>query len=213
MKKILSILAFMLMASMTNAPMAPSCPDENHPHAIDLGLPSGTKWACCNIGASHPEESGDFYAWGETTNKNDFSWATYIHCDGSYDTCHDLGADIAGMSYDVAHEKWGDKWQMPSSEQINELIKNCTSKWKTLNSLKGRYYTGPNGNTIFLPAAGYRWGGNLYRINGNGYYWSSSQGPSQSDYAYLLNVSSKSSLLDEYYRYYGHVIRPVWCGE
>ena len=76
------------------------------------------------------------------------------------------------MSYDVAHEKWGDKWQMPSSEQINELIKNCTSKWKTLNSLKGRYYTGPNGNTIFLPAAGYRWGwgGNLYRINGNGYY-------------------------------------------
>ena len=100
------------------------------------------------------------------------------------------------MSYDVAHEKWGDKWQMPSSEQINELINNCTSKWKTLNSLKGRYYTGPNGNTIFLPAAGYRWGGNLYRINGNGYYWSSSQGPSQSDYAYLLNVSSKSSLLD-----------------
>lgn len=85
MKKILSILAFMLMASMTNAPMAPSCPDENHPHAIDLGLPSGTKWACCNIGASHPEESGGFYAWGETTNKNDFLWATYIHCDGSYD--------------------------------------------------------------------------------------------------------------------------------
>ena len=117
------------------------------------------------------------------------------------------------MSYDVAHEKWGDKWQMPSSEQINELIKNCTSKWKTLNSLKGRYYTGPNGNTIFLPAAGYRWGGNLYRINGNGYYWSSSQGPSQSDYAYLLNVSSKSSLLDEYYRYYGHMIRSVWCEE
>jgi hypothetical protein len=128
MKKILSILAFMLMAYMAYAQIVLSCPDENHPHSIDLGLPSGTKWACCNIGASNPEESGGFYAWGETTNKNDFSWATYIHCDGSYDTCHDLGADIAGMSYDVAHEKWGDKWQMPSSEQINELIKNCTSK-------------------------------------------------------------------------------------
>ena len=70
MKKILSILAFMLMAYMANAQIAPSCPDENHPHAIDLGLPSGTKWACFNIGASHPEESGDFYAWGETTNKS-----------------------------------------------------------------------------------------------------------------------------------------------
>ena len=96
----------------------------------------------------------------------------------------------------------------------DKYVKHLTCwKWKTLNSLKGRYYTGPNGNTIFLPAAGYRWGGNLYRINGNGYYWSSSQGPSQSDYAYLLNVSSKSSLLDEYYRYNGHMIRPVWCGE
>lgn len=78
------------------------CPDDNHPHLIDLGLPSGTKWACCNVGANMPERPGGFYAWGETEEKEVYDWSTYIHCDGSMETCHDLGENIAGTQYDVA---------------------------------------------------------------------------------------------------------------
>lgn len=137
----------------------PSCPDENHPHIIDLGLPSGTKWSCCNIDASKPEDFGGYYAWGETAEKSDYSWSTYTHSDGTEETCHDLGSSICGTKYDVAHYKWGDNWYMPSYEQVDELFRNMTSfSLTSMNGVRGAYFTFPNGSSIFLPCGGWKEG-------------------------------------------------------
>lgn len=98
-----------------------SCPDDHHPHLIDLGLLSGTKWAYCNVGSILQEEYGGHYAWGEKRDKNVYSWSTYTHCDGTEGTCRDIGNDIAGTSYDVANVRWGSDWRMPSKKQLQEL--------------------------------------------------------------------------------------------
>ena len=156
------------------------CPDDHHPHMIDLGLPSGVLWSCCNVGASTPEGYGGYYAWGETEEKEVYNWSTYTHCDGIDDTCHDIGDDIAGTEYDVAHVKWGGSWTMPSKDQIQELIDNCTSTWITQQGINGALFTGPNGATLFLPAAG-RHIKNLEDVGTDGYYWSSSCAPSEDD--------------------------------
>ena len=140
-----------------DGPKLPSykqCPDGNHPHLIDLGLPSGTKWACCNVDAKKPEEYGGYYAWGETTTKNEYSWDTYKFCNGSANTCHDLGSNICGTQYDVAHVKWGGSWQLPTLDQLMELVDNCRSEWTTVNGVIGRSFIGFNGASIFLPAGG-----------------------------------------------------------
>ena len=158
--------------------------------AIDLGLPSGTKWASWNIGASSPEEYGGYYAWGETEEKEYYDWSTYIHCDGSSENCHNIGDDIAGTKYDVAHVKWGFLWRMPSSEQIEELFMNCKSSFTTQNGVNGQLLTGPNGATIFLPAAGGRWLGGLNYAGSLGYYWSSTRKPNSVSNAYDLSFQS-----------------------
>lgn len=92
--------------------------------AVDLGLPSGTRWANVNIGASSPEEYGDYYAWGETEEKSDYSKNTYLYWNEQYNTGDDIGEDISGTQYDVAHVKWGGIWKMPTLAQIKELIEN-----------------------------------------------------------------------------------------
>lgn len=118
-----------------------SCPDSNHPHWIDLGLPSGTQWRCCNEGASAPEAYGGYYTFGQVASA-------------------------------------------PTLAQIKELIFNCSNEWTTQNGVKGRKFTGPNGGTIFLPAAGYRWSGEFYNVGSDGGYWSST--PIDEDYAYIM---------------------------
>ena len=142
-----------------------TCPDDHHPHLIDLGLPSGTKWACCNLDDNptklSPTNYGGYYAWGEVKEKTCYDWSTYVHCEGSYDTCHDLGSDIAGTQYDVAHYQWDGSWMMPSLDQIKELMDNCSFEWMTLNGVNGRRFTGNNGGMIFLPATGSRHGDDL----------------------------------------------------
>ena len=184
-----------------------SCPDGNHPHMIDLGLPSGTKWACCNVGANKPEEYGDYFAWGETKPKDVYDWSTYIHCDGSYDTCHDLGSDIAGKKdYDAATANWGLAWKMPAKEQYKELIDNCTSEWTQQNGIYGRKFIGPNGATIFLPAAG---GVSSY-VGSRGYYRSST--PYGENYAYELYFNSGDARWSNNLRYSGLSVRPVYTG-
>lgn len=182
--------------------------DEGH-EAIDLGLPSGTMWASCNVGATKPEEYGGHYAWGETVEKDYYDWSNYIHCDGDRDTCHDLGSDISGTQYDVAHVKWGDNWCMPTLDDIKELCDHCTSEWTTLNGVNGRKFTGPNGNSIFLPAAGYRSGGYLDWDGSYGYYWSSTQDPGSSEYAYDLVFSLGNSSWNYDCRGGGQSVRPV----
>ena len=165
-------------------------PDKHIAEAIDLGLPSGTKWASWNIGAAAPEEYGNNYAWGETEEKDVYSWSTYTHCDGSRKTCHHIGDDIAGTEFDVAHVKWGGSWRMPSLDQYKELIEKCTRKWTTQNGVKGTLVTGPNGNAIFLPAAGHCWDGYLSDVGEYGSYWSSSLNFYYEDYAYYLRFDS-----------------------
>lgn len=188
-----------------------SCPDHNHPHMIDLGLPSGTLWACCNVGASAPEEYGNYYAWGETQPKSVYDWDTYQFYNSNTGYVN-IGSDIAGTSYDAATANWGAPWRMPSSAHIKELLNNTTSTWTYENGVRGWKFTGSNGGTVFLPAAGRRWVSGLYFAGSYGYCWSSTLDESdESDpgYAYYLYFSPGDAYWHRYYRLYGLSVRPV----
>ena len=198
--------------------MVHMCPDGHHPHLIDLGLPSGTKWACCNVGADKPEAYGGYYAWGETEEKKVYNEVTYQHStgedtdgDGWYDKNvqhQDLG-NISGTEYDVAHVKWGGNWCMPTLGNITELLDNCTSEWATLKNVKGIMFTSKtNGSSIFLPAAGYRWSGALAGAGSYGYYLSTILVPDVSECG-CLYFDSGNADWNPYYRGYGRSVRPV----
>ena len=129
--------------------------------AVDLGL--SVKWASHNVGATKPEEYGGYYAWGETEEKEEYSVHTYKYYKGDLDSddyndedeYEDLGDNISSTKYDVAHVKWGNGWRMPTRVEMKELISKCVWKKITINGVIGRLVTGPNGNSIFLPASGY----------------------------------------------------------
>ena len=126
------------------------------------------------------------------------------------ETYHDIGSDIAGTQYyDVAHVKWGESWCMPSLEQIKELFNHSTSECTNLNSVNGHKFTGNNGGCIFLPAAGYRWNGNLDRVGYGGYYWSSTKSLSDSYFAYYLYFVLGNTSWNNNCRIYGFSVRPV----
>ena len=131
----------------------PLCPDDNHPHAIDLGLPSGIKWACCNIGTRVPCGSGGYYCWGEISTKSSYEFDNYVYRipTTSFD-CVFLGWDIAGTQYDAATANWRAPWKMPSREQFVELFHNTSMSWVTHNGVDGIQLTAKNGQAIFLPA-------------------------------------------------------------
>ena len=189
-----------------------TCPDDHHPHLINLGLPSGTKWACCNVDTDYPENQkpenyGGYYASGETETKTLYYAQSYQHYNGGFQI---LGSDIAGTEYDVAHVKWGGSWVIPSKEQQEELVENCTYEWTTMNGVKGGKFTSKiNGCTIFLPAAGLRKVNGLYVVGSYGYYWSSTQNPLNSARAFSFIFSSNSAYLDVVDRFNGHTVRPV----
>ena len=197
----------------------PVIPNLTPGEAVDLGLPSGIKWASCNVGASSPEEYGGYYAWGEIEEKEDYSWATYKWCNGSsstmtkYCTSSSYGTvdnkTVLDLEDDVAHVKWGGKWRMPTYEEQQELISNCTWTWTSLNNVNGYQVTGPNGNSIFLPAAGYRYGTEVYNRGSNGYYWSGSLSSYSSYSAYGLYFYSGYYDWNDYYRCSGRSVRPV----
>ena len=131
--------------------------------AIDLGLPSGTKWASWNLGASSPEECGGRYAWGETEEKLVYSNETYLNYDRSTGKYRNIGNDIFGTAYDAAHVKWGGLWHMPSQAEVEELLTFCTYEWTTFKGVKGGKFTGRNGNSIFLPInSSLEWNNNVY---------------------------------------------------
>lgn len=184
-----------------------TCPDDHHPHMIDLGLPSGTKWACCNVGASKPEDYGNYYAWGETQTKEVYTHDSYQHYqDGNY---VDIGSDIAGTGYDAATANWGAPWRMPSEDQIEELVDNTTSTWTTQNGVNGMKFIGSNGGTVFFPAAGYR-SDTLLRYQGtDGYCWSATVYLSYSNNARRLYFNSGGVSTNIGYRRCGQSVRPV----
>ena len=181
-----------------------TCPDDNHPHAIDLGLPSGTLWACCNVGASKPEDCGGYYAWGEVETKDNYSWDNYVHCDGTMETVHDIGADIAGTEYDVAHVKWGGDWCMPTKEQCKELIDNTTQIEVVKKSdLFEEFKSKTNGATIIL----WKY---IQKNYHTGNYWTSSLNKESSFYAwYLYTDDYPGPGLAYQSRYYNFYVRPV----
>lgn len=183
-----------------------SCPDSHHPHLIDLGLSSGTKWACCNVGAQNPEDYGGYFAWGETTEKSSYTERNYLDGKG---TSYDIGKDIAGTQYDAATANWGSPWVMPNKEQMEELKNNCTSEWTTENGVNGRRFTGTNGASIFLPAAGGRYE-DIVNAGSYGSYWSSTLYESDTDDAWDLYFRSGSvNAKDNYWRHRGLSVRPV----
>ena len=189
---ILTLISFVIHAQ--------SCPDDNHPHAIDLGLPSGTKWACCNVGADAPMQYGEYFSWGETAQKEEYTFETYSFChsdNGDWSNVSSLdwdflGEDIGGTQYDAAYVKWGEDWRMPSLNHIKELIEYCEYEPMPADSeIKGLVFTGPNNQSIFLPAGYWVYLGklkNVFNTRKNillGYYWTSSQ---NMDYDYFYNV-------------------------
>jgi len=183
-----------------------TCPDDHHPHAIDLGLPSGTKWCCCNVGASTPEGYGGYYAWGETSEKSYYSEGTYAYYNSNTGFVN-IGSDIAGTSYDAATVNMGAPWRMPSRNQQDELRNNCSLQWTTQNGVKGILVTGRNGGQIFLPAAGDRWYDELHGEGNFGIFWSSSFYPKDDGAYSLLFVGDWS--WDYGYRSSGQSVRAV----
>lgn len=175
--------------------------------AIDLGLPSGTYWASCNVGATKPEEYGDYFAWGETKPKEFYSWGNY-----EFDNDYLLYSTELPLQYDTdaAIKNWGYDWQMPDLDQIKELIENCNWEWTQLNGVCGSKVTGPNGNSIFLPAAGWHNESSLYHAGFRGGYWTRSVNSITPDNAYSLYFYSNGVDYDEYgYRCRGQSVRPV----
>lgn len=148
---------------------------------VDLGL--SVLWASWNVGATAPEEDGFYYAWGEVEPKSFYDWNTYSLCKGKINTCEDID-EISGTEYDVAHVKWGGKWRMPTRAEVKELCNRCNTKWTVKNGRLGvelvRKINGEQ-KSIFLPASGYRYRGDLCNLGDGkgalkfGGYWSGTQ--------------------------------------
>ena len=169
---------------------------------VDLGL--SVKWGTCNIGATSPEEYGDYFAWGETRPK-----ATYTE-----ENCKTYGKNIGGIAgnaaYDAATAHWGGSWRMPTYDEFNELINNCTWQWTTQGGKNGYKVTSKiNGNSIFLPAARYRDESSLGIGGSKGLYWSSTPYVSDTRNAYSFDFFSGNRFLNWNNRLYGHSVRPV----
>jgi len=212
---------YLLTGSWGDEPVTP--PDDHE--WVDLGLPSGTLWATCNVGASAPEDYGDYFAWGETAPKDNYGWNTYkwayydsngdwrltkycTRSDYGYNGFTDNKTELDPED-DAAYVNWGPSWRMPTTEQQRELDEKCSFVWTTQNGVKGRLFTGPNGNTFFLPAAGYRWNESLDFAGSWGYYWSRTLDPDDSYSAHDLRFYSGRVIRYHYYRRYGFTVRAV----
>ena len=213
-----SLIDYLLSGSWPDDPVTP--PDLHE--WVDLGLPSGTLWATCNVGATAPEELGSYFAWGETATKDFYDWSTYKWCNGSYNTLtkYCTNSDYGNDGFvdnkteldpedDAAYVNWGPQWRMPSMEQLHELYENCSSVWTTMNGVNGSLFTGPNGNTIFLPAAGHRWDGSLYDAGSDGFYWSCSLGYTTPDLAFTRFFGLGYAGWGCIARYCGYSVRAV----
>lgn len=171
---------------------------------VDLGLPSGLKWATCNVGASCPEEYGNYYAWGETSTKSDYDWDNCISMDQSWS---DIGGD---SNRDAARANWGGSWRLPTKAEFQELIDNCDWTWTTRNGHIGYKVTSKKNNqSIFLPAAGCRDGDTLRNDGERGYYWSSTPYEGYYGYVCYLHFQEGYRSVNEIPSYGGLSVRPV----
>ena len=190
---------------------------------VDLGLPSGTKWATMNVGANSPSDYGSYFAWGETSPKNCYIWETL-----KYRTSGDNFLNITFSKYvtdskygnvddkmeldsddDVASQNWGAGWYMPTKVQQDELLDKCKWAWTTMGGHNGYEIVGPNGNSIFMPAAGYCDVSKLIYAGTYGYYWSCSLVSNNQMNAYNLYINAQGKDVNSSNRHYGHNVRPV----
>ena len=210
-------LYFLLVALMAMASGAMADDNSVGGHEfVDLGLPTGTLWATCNVGANSPEEYGDYFAWAETEAKSDYSWSTYRYSRDGVGTVGAMtkynetdGEQELLPEDDAATANWGDRWQMPSTEQIAELFdsKNTTYTMTTQNGVSGLLVTSKkNGKEIFLPASGYYDGTTLKEAGTRGYYWSRFVHDSWSYNSYALDFQFVYGMRS---RSYGQCVRPV----
>ena len=228
-EKVIDLLRkFALMALMPVLSMSLiSCdPDEEEDRfylAVDLGL--SVKWAACNVGAEFPEAYGDLFAWGEVETKDEYLWTNYKWNNGNgeindynltkYCTNSSFGT-VDGKSVldpedDIAHVKWGGNWRMPTREECKELRKECTWEWTNFEGTDGYKVTGPNGNSIFLPAAGDRtWENEMNDTRGvEGKYWSSTKSKNTCILVPIIYFSEKSVGSSNHNRATGLSVRPV----
>ena len=189
---------------------------------VDLGL--SVKWATCNIGADSPEDYGDYFAWGETETKSESTVANCktIKKQSFFAKLLDFGRsdnnanveklpdDISGNAqYDAARANWGGSWRMPTIAELDELCTKCEWTWTSQGGYEGYKVTGPNGNCIFLPAAGWGYGTGRLNVGENGYYWSSTLSALYSGFARDLNFNTSSHHTSYDGRGDGRSVRPV----
>lgn len=199
------------------------CHSEKGHEWVDLGLPSGLKWATCNVGASSPEDLGEYYAWGELEPKINYDLDSYAHLEGSHFSKYSSNVDyksVLDVSDDVAHQCWGGGWRMPTDEDLTELIENCTWEWTTQNGVNGvKVSSLKNKNSVFLPAAGYRRGhlyenavASLHEVGSMGLYWSSSLHVAYVYNAWGMEFDSTTVKVSSFDRCIsGLPVRPVLC--
>ncbi len=220
MKKIIRLL----VAMVTVAICFSNSNAQSTAKFVDLDLPSGTLWADRNVGAASPEDYGDYFAWGETTAKSNYDWSTLKYCEDNkgnkfskYNTQSKYGSvdnkTTLEKTDDAATANWGSNWWMPTLQQFQELKDNCTWTWTTRNGKNGYEVKGKNGNSLFLPAAGYRYGTDrLDYVGSRGYYWSSSLDTDHPEYGRLLHIEPGYVLPDSWcYRRIGQTVRAVRC--
>lgn len=200
------------------APNTGATGSENGYEYVDLGL--SVKWATCNVGATKPEEYGDYFAWGETQPKSTYNLSTYKWCNGSYNTQTKYNTKSnygtvdnktqLELSDDAARANWGGSWRMPTKAEQDELRNKCTWTWTTQNGVNGYKVTSKsNGKSIFLPAAGFRYDSSLDYAGSIGDYWSGSLYTDEPDYAYVLSFDSDDVYRTTNIRDFGQSVRPV----
>ena len=208
MKKTLVLLCVSLCVMFSCKPeeddsaITPQANKINGHEYVDLGLPSGLKWATCNVGASSPEKYGYHFAWGETSPKAEYTEENSI-------TYGEEMNDISGNpQYDAARANWGGSWRMPRENEREELLAYCEWEWTQKNGVNGYKVIGRNGKSIFLPAAGCRYGSSLYDAGSYGFYWCST--PYDGDgYAFILYFNIDYQRMGSDGRFIGHSVRPV----
>jgi hypothetical protein len=177
----------------------------NDPYvSVDLGL--SVMWAVCNVGASTPEEYGGLYSWGETQEKKDYSEPYYTYYQN--EQYQYIGVNICGTQYDVARQSWGEPWRMPTRQEVSELTSKCQWTADTVGDVKGYRVTGPNGNSIFLPSAGYQDGKERKEAGTGGFYWTGTLNRNMTSSAYNINFRGYDAEWSAS-RAYGFSVRPV----
>lgn len=203
-------------------PNIPDVPNLGNHEYVDLGL--SVKWATCNVGATTPEEYGDYFAWGETEPKEDYSWTTYKWCNGTRESLFKYCTDttygivdnkaILEFSDDAARVNWGGNWRMPTYAEFTELREQCTWTWTTQNGVNGYLVTsnkvGYTDRSIFFPATGHYSNTSLTGVGTRAHYWSSWLDASSPYNSYALRFLSNNLLTPSYRKTFGHPIRPVY---